>query len=211
MAIAACCAVNYSCTSDFEDEAVVPTAKRTTAQTWSPEVLQRARELGIIIVDEDRQWNNLTDEDVIFYLNLLTEKGDSAFTPAFAPAPKPMGMLRRMSNYTIEDVGSTVHDRTWLIQNEDIGDELKLTVSISWNLKEGKTDDIRSFYRIWYTGTYWESCHVSVTPSFTAKGDQVAYRLKGQVLLERFSSGSEKDEVMEYKIVSIDINGNTSI
>ena len=25
MAIAACCAVNYSCTSDFEDEAVVPT------------------------------------------------------------------------------------------------------------------------------------------------------------------------------------------
>ena len=63
MAIAVCCAVTFSCTSDFEDEAVVPAAKRTAAQAWSPGVLQCARELGIIIVDEDRQWNNLTDEE----------------------------------------------------------------------------------------------------------------------------------------------------
>ena len=55
MSIVMCCVMNYSCTSDFGDETVRPVAKRVVVQSWSPEVLQRARELGIIIVDEDRQ------------------------------------------------------------------------------------------------------------------------------------------------------------
>ena len=202
MAIAVCCAVNYSCTSDFEDEAVVPAAKRTTAQAWSPEVLQRARELGIIIVDEDRQWNNLTDEDVVFYLNLLTEKGDSAFTLAVAPAPKPMGMLRRMSGNMVEDVGSTVHDNTYFKEFECMENTIRYTVSVSfsWGVQDGKIVNPIGNYGIQFEDTgIWEVSGSSLNLSYTLGSQSINYNVDGPVyLVEKAPKGDEEPRTQTF-------------
>ena len=209
MAIAVCCAVNYSCTSDFEDEAVVPAAKRTAAQTWSPEVLQRARELGIIIVDEDRQWNNLTDEDVVFYLNLLTEKGDSAFTPAVAPAPKPMGMLRRMSSNTIEDVGSTTHHITWTKKFECFYNNMDFDVliSITWGMNDGRAEDPRGSYTITLEDKNWEIDYSSLSFGLTANGEDVDYNLDGTITVKEINRGSDEDDGDKGVILWVHLKG----
>ena len=211
MAIAACCAVNYSCTSDFEDESVVPTAKRTTAQTWSPEVLQRARELGIIIVDEDRQWNNLTDEDVVFYLNLLTEKGDSAFLPADTPAPKPMGMLRRLGSNTIEDVGSTVHNYKYFYEYDKLADNCRLSVYIDWTVNKGKAENIREAYDFVYTGNEWDDVYFSGFLSTTSNGKNVDYRIDGKITFEREIINLSNEVEMVYKTILVRERGTATM
>ena len=174
MAIAACCAVNYSCTSDFEDEAVVPAAKRTTAQAWSPEVLQRARELGIIIVDEDRQWNNLTDEDVVFYLNLLTEKGDSA----------------------------TVHDNTYFKEFECMENTIRYTVSVSfsWGVQDGKIVNPIGNYGIQFEDTgIWEVSGSSLNLSYTLGSQSINYNVDGPVyLVEKAPKGDEEPRTQTF-------------
>ena len=202
MAIAVCCAVTFSCTSDFEDEAVVPAAKRTAAQAWSPGVLQCARELGIIIVDEDRQWNNLTDEDVVFYLNLLTEKGDSAFLPADTPVTKPMGMLRRLGSNTVEDVGSTVHDKTYCvtIEKEHGKIKYKIFVSIKWTVNSGVASEIVKNYNAYCVNTNCYRSHLSAQMEVVPKGENVDYRIKGTLMVDLYKESGENQsgKIKEY-------------
>ena len=169
MAIAACCAVNYSCTSDFEDEAVVPAAKRTTAQ---------------------------------FYLNLLTEKGDSAFTPAVAPAPKPMGMLRRMSGNMVEDVGSTVHDNTYFKEFECMENTIRYTVSVSfsWGVQDGKIVNPIGNYGIQFEDTgIWEVSGSSLNLSYTLGSQSINYNVDGPVyLVEKAPKGDEEPRTQTF-------------
>lgn len=196
MSIAMCCAMNYSCTSDFEDEVVRPSAKRAVVQSWSPEVLQRARELGIIIVDEDRQWNNLTEDDVIFYLNRLTEKGDSAFTPVVTPQLKATGMLRRMSSNTVEETGSTVHDHTYFNTREywENGIKAVVSVSVSWGVQDRKAVSPQGHYEVHFENTReWAVAGSSLNLSLTPKDANVDYSLDGTVTLEEKEPQNEEE------------------
>ncbi len=206
MSIAMCCVMNYSCTSDFEDEAVQPAVKRAVVQAWSPEVLQRARELGIIIVDEDRQWNNLTEDDVTFYLNLLAEKGDSAFTPAVVPQLKATGMLRRTGVNMIEDVGSTVHNYTYFKEYEGLAEDVVFSVYIDWTVNKGTAEQILAGYNFRYTGWEWDNVYFSGSLSTTPNRMNVDYRLKGTVTYERTVLNAANEEETEYKTVWVEVN-----
>lgn len=206
MSIVMCCVMNYSCTSDFGDETVRPVAKRVVVQSWSPEVLQRARELGIIIVDEDRQWNNLTEDDVIFYLNLLTEKGDSAFTPAVTPQLNATGMLRRTSVNVIEDVGSTVHNYTYFKEYDGLAEDVVFSVYIDWTVNKGTAEQILAGYNFQYIGQKWKTVYFSGFLSATPNRMNVDYRLKGTVTYEREVLNANHELEMEYKSVWVDLN-----
>ena len=204
MSIAMCCVMNYSCTSDFEDEAVQPAAKRAVVQAWSPEVLQRARELGIIIVDEDRQWNNLTEDDVTFYLNLLAEKGDSAFTPAVVPQLNATGMLRRMSPNTVEETGSTVHDHTCFISRGGIDGNVKyrMGISVTWSVVDGVATNILGNGNVCCINTNCARSYFSGSLSLTPSGENVNYSLDGTLTAELYKSnsqnGSKGGKISEY-------------
>ena len=188
-----------------------PVAKRVVVQSWSPEVLQRARELGIIIVDEDRQWNNLTEDDVIFYLNLLTEKGDSAFTPAVTPQLKATGMLRRTSVNVIEDVGSTVHNYTYFKEYDGLAEDVVFSVYIDWTVNKGTAEQILAGYNFQYIGQKWKTVYFSGFLSATPNRMNVDYRLKGTVTYEREVLNANHELEMEYKSVWVDLNETAKI
>ncbi len=211
MSIAMCCVMNYSCTSDFEDEAVQPAVKRAVVQAWSPEVLQRARELGIIIVDEDRQWNNLKDDDVVFYLNLLTEKGDSAFSSSVAPQLHATSMLRRMSSNVKEETGSTVHDHTWFekTKQSDSFADYTIGISITWGIEDGKVVNPLGGYTLVCTGKNgWKAEYSSLSLSMTPREKSVDYSLDGTITLGKTIKNTfNEPEKKEFHTIWIHLKG----
>ena len=132
----------------------------------------------------------------MFYLNLLTEKGDSAFTPAVTPQLNATSMLRRMSSNVKEETGSTVHDHTYFNTHEywENGIKTVVSISVSWGVQDGQVVSPQGHYEVHFENTReWTVAGSSLNLTLTPRAGSVDYSLDGTVTLEEKEPQNESE------------------